>query len=215
MARPRKFVEEDVISAASVVFASKGYAGTTMDDLASATGLGKQSIYNSFGGKLELFLRAFQADGADVIAIADAALDESEGTPLQQIHSHVILSAVNASTKPGNSSLFSKGTSELSASYSEVAGTALQVYSDLETVYKGCLDAALECGEIEPTADTSALGTFFVSFLRGLDALGAAGVSRDHLMAAALTAINSLPLTDHGRAVVASDSPAPDAILPI
>jgi len=209
MARPRKFVEEDVVAAASEVFASKGYAGTTMDDLATATGLGKQSIYNSFGGKLELFMRAFQADGADAVAIADAALDESEGTPLQQIHSHVILTAVNASTKPGNSSLFTKGTSELSASHSEVAGAALQVYSDLETVYKGCLDAALECGEIEPTADTSALGTFFVSFLRGLDALGAAGVSRDHLMAAAL------PLTDHGRAVVASDSAAPEAILSI
>jgi AcrR family transcriptional regulator len=206
MARPRKFVEEDVVASASALFASKGYAGTTMDDLAAATGLGKQSIYNSFGGKLELFLRAFQADGADAVAIADAALDDNEGTPLQRIHAHVILSAVTASAKPGNVSLFTKGTSELAASYSEVAGAALRVYSDLETVYEGCLVEARDCGEIEPGSDTRALATFFVSFLRGLEALGAAGVARDRLVASARTAINSLPLTDHGRAVMAGDA---------
>ena len=49
MARPRKFVEDDVIAAAGEVFAVKGYAGTTLDDLVAATGLGKQSLYNSFG----------------------------------------------------------------------------------------------------------------------------------------------------------------------
>ncbi|TFD92092.1 TetR/AcrR family transcriptional regulator [Cryobacterium lactosi] len=215
MARPRKFKEEDVVAAASAVFASKGYAGTTMDDLAAATGLGKQSIYNSFGGKLELFIRAFQADGADAVAIAEAALDDSEGTPLQKIHAHVIMTAVTASTKAGTSSLFTKGTSELSASLSEVAGAALKVYSDLETVYRGCLVDAQEYGEIDPASDAEALATFFVSFLRGIEALGSAGVSRDRLLAAALTAINSLPLTEHGQSVVASDSMAPEATMPV
>ncbi|MET8360952.1 helix-turn-helix domain-containing protein [Micromonospora sp. NPDC005171] len=62
MPRPRKFLESDVVSSASGVFAVHGLAAATLDDLVRATGLGKQSLYNAFGGKRELFLRALSED---------------------------------------------------------------------------------------------------------------------------------------------------------
>jgi AcrR family transcriptional regulator len=40
------------------VFWSKGYEATSITDLEEALGLGRQSIYNAFGGKRELFLQA-------------------------------------------------------------------------------------------------------------------------------------------------------------
>src|SRR4029077_15778222 len=58
MARPRKFVEDEVIAAARVQFWTHGYAATSLDDLVAVTGLGRGSLYRAFGDKHALFMRA-------------------------------------------------------------------------------------------------------------------------------------------------------------
>src|ERR1044072_9337897 len=58
MPRPRTFDENDVVAAARDEFWSRGYAATSVDDLTSATGLGKGRLYGAFGDKHGLFLRA-------------------------------------------------------------------------------------------------------------------------------------------------------------
>ena len=57
MARPREFDEERVLQAALEVFRAKGFEGTTLCDLEQATGLGRGSLYGSFGDKRTLFLK--------------------------------------------------------------------------------------------------------------------------------------------------------------
>jgi AcrR family transcriptional regulator len=57
MARPREFVENDVLDAALEVFWTKGYEGTSVQDLVAATGLGRASLYGAFGDKQALFAR--------------------------------------------------------------------------------------------------------------------------------------------------------------
>ncbi|MDJ0392487.1 hypothetical protein QMK17_03955 [Rhodococcus sp. G-MC3] len=49
MARPRKFIEADVVALAGSQFMATGYGGTTLDDLVKVTGLGKRSRNNTFG----------------------------------------------------------------------------------------------------------------------------------------------------------------------
>src|SRR3954467_11669196 len=58
MPRPRMFDEGDVVAAARDEFWSRGYAATSVEDLTSATGLGKGSLYGAFGDKHGLFVRA-------------------------------------------------------------------------------------------------------------------------------------------------------------
>jgi AcrR family transcriptional regulator len=67
MPRPRTFDEADVIARARKAFAETGFAGTSLDDLLEATGLARQSLYNTFGGKKELFMRAFLSDAAEAV----------------------------------------------------------------------------------------------------------------------------------------------------
>ncbi|HEV7789416.1 MAG TPA: TetR family transcriptional regulator, partial [Pseudonocardia sp.] len=45
MGRPREFDEPTVVAAAQGAFRAHGYAGTSLADLMSATGLGKGSLY--------------------------------------------------------------------------------------------------------------------------------------------------------------------------
>ena len=58
MARPRGFDEDKVIKKAMTIFWERGYDATSISDLEKATGLSRISIYNTFGDKEGLFLRA-------------------------------------------------------------------------------------------------------------------------------------------------------------
>jgi AcrR family transcriptional regulator len=47
----RAATRRDVLAAADVLFRERGYAGTSVNDLAEAAGVAVQSIYNAFGSK--------------------------------------------------------------------------------------------------------------------------------------------------------------------
>lgn len=56
--RPREFDEEKVLEAAMDAFWAKGYEATSLADLCECTGLHKGSLYQAFGDKHQLFMRA-------------------------------------------------------------------------------------------------------------------------------------------------------------
>lgn len=58
--RPRSFDEDKVLGMVIDVFWRKGYEATSMNDLLNATGLHKGSLYQAFGDKHSLFIRALR-----------------------------------------------------------------------------------------------------------------------------------------------------------
>ena len=57
MGRRRTFIESEAISSATAVFAERGFAGASVDDLVRATGVNRASLYGVFGSKDGLFQR--------------------------------------------------------------------------------------------------------------------------------------------------------------
>jgi TetR/AcrR family transcriptional repressor of nem operon len=60
MARPREFDREEALEHATALFWAKGYASTSTDDLLTAMGIGRQSLYNAFRDKRGLYLEALE-----------------------------------------------------------------------------------------------------------------------------------------------------------
>lgn len=60
MARPKAFDEDTALEAAAQLFWSQGYDATSIADLEAGMGMGRQSIYNAFGDKHALFLKALE-----------------------------------------------------------------------------------------------------------------------------------------------------------
>lgn len=58
--RPRSFDEARVLDAATAAFWDAGYSATSLDDLGTATGLNRPSLYNAFGHKRELYLTTME-----------------------------------------------------------------------------------------------------------------------------------------------------------
>ncbi|MDM0036941.1 TetR/AcrR family transcriptional regulator [Variovorax sp. J22P271] len=60
MARPKQFDPDEALDAAVGLFREYGFAGTSADMLAEAMQIGKQSLYNTFGGKWPLYCAALE-----------------------------------------------------------------------------------------------------------------------------------------------------------
>ena len=56
--RPREFDIDEAVESAILVFKSRGYHGTSVQDLTEGTGLARGSLYKAFHDKRTLFLAA-------------------------------------------------------------------------------------------------------------------------------------------------------------
>jgi TetR/AcrR family transcriptional repressor of nem operon len=60
MGRPRAFDTDQAVSTAAALFATHGYEGTSVDDLVTATGIHRGSLYKVFGSKRGLHMTALR-----------------------------------------------------------------------------------------------------------------------------------------------------------
>src|SRR5688500_9046878 len=72
--RPRSFDPDAVLDKARAVFWNLGYAATSLDDLAVATGLNRPSLYAAFGDKHGLSLAALERSRVEATTALAAAL---------------------------------------------------------------------------------------------------------------------------------------------
>jgi TetR/AcrR family transcriptional regulator, transcriptional repressor for nem operon len=60
MPRNKAFETREIIEKAKLLFHSKGYEGTSMQDLVENLGISRSSLYDTFGDKQQLYLEALQ-----------------------------------------------------------------------------------------------------------------------------------------------------------
>ena len=82
MPRTKEFDRDSAVETAVAVFRTNGYQATTTDDLRHAIGIGRQSLYDTFGGKKALYVEALRCYNDQrlelftrLIADAPSALD--------------------------------------------------------------------------------------------------------------------------------------------
>lgn len=194
MARPRSFDEDTVLTAVRDQFWKAGYAGTTVQDLTEATGLGKGSLYGAFGDKHALFTRVFDGYCTGRIDDLREELGGDDAGALDRLTAYVLRLA-RASADDPRGCMLGKSTAELCSQDAAVAETALGTFDALEGLIAHTLVAAQRHGDLAPAADPQALAGLLFSMLRGMESLGKAGRSEASLVAIAETALAALPRT--------------------
>ena len=76
--RPRTYDTDAVLDRAAEVFWANGFSATSLDDLSAAMGMGRPSIYNAFGDKEALFLRALERFRDTVAATPMRAFESAD-----------------------------------------------------------------------------------------------------------------------------------------
>jgi TetR/AcrR family transcriptional repressor of nem operon len=116
--RPRQFEEVDVLHAAMDVFWRQGYEGTSMADLLAATGLHKGSLYQAFGDKHTLFVRALRHYTERLRAEVDKSMQNGDSALeglRDGLYTAIDLCCVGPSDNPGClalNTLAEKGTTD-------------------------------------------------------------------------------------------------------
>lgn len=204
MPRPRSFDEADVVARAREAFTETGFAGTSLDALLEATGLGRQSLYNAFGGKKELFMRAFLSDTAEALEAVES-IRHGSGSPITRIRAQLVKVAVAHGAAQTPPSLFTRAAVELSARDPDVASTVNAAFETMRAHYAACIVEAQEAGEIDSAADADSLGAFFCAVIDGMGTLGGSGVPRATLLDIGFTSLAAVPITALGREHLGTD----------
>lgn len=196
MARPREFDEQSVLDAAREQFWATGYAGTSMDAVAAATGLGKGSLYGAFGGKRQLFLRVFDSYCERIAAEMTSEPSAPDNQAYARLCAHVraVAAGVAADTRR-RGCLLAKGTAELSEHDPDVTARSRRTLEVVADALAQDMRAAQRHGDLDPTADPERLADLVLAVLRGIEALGKAGIDARRLESVAESAISVLPRT--------------------
>jgi AcrR family transcriptional regulator len=79
MAGVKQFDPNEALDRAMTAFWSRGYEATSIDDLVEATGIGRGSLYGTFGDKRQLFITALDHYWNTVAAQMIAELSDPDG----------------------------------------------------------------------------------------------------------------------------------------
>lgn len=167
MARPREFDPEIAVDAALDAFWGRGYEATSLPDLLSATGLGRQSLYNAFGDKRALFLRClrrFADAGVGSLAAAVAT-----GPVRQAIRALFERTVALPENELRRGCFLLNSAAEIGARDPEVARLAASTLARQERVFADVLRRGVRAGELDLSARrVEQLARFLMGSLQAL-----------------------------------------------
>lgn len=169
--RPREFDQEAVADTVMRVFWRNGYAATSMNDLVEATGLSRSTIYNSFGGKKDLFELALKEYKR--VTTSNIALISQPGNIRENIHS-LLMAIVQDECKDscGYGCLAANSSLEVAGRDPELNELVADHFRRLESNLLRALKRGQKEGQISEQADCQSLSRYFVAVIQGIRVLG-------------------------------------------
>jgi TetR/AcrR family transcriptional regulator, transcriptional repressor for nem operon len=199
MARPRKFVEDQVIEAVRDQFWTHGFAGTSLDDLVAVTGLGRGSLYGAFGDKHTIFMRALDEYSTATMAAVRAELRDSAGSAYDRLVGHIrSMARANATDSKRRGCLTAKSAAELAATDKAVARRVKRFFDTYQSELAETIAAAQREGDVDTAVNSRDLAALLLALLRGMEALRKGGASSATITSAGEQAVALLP-RGHGR----------------
>jgi TetR/AcrR family transcriptional regulator, transcriptional repressor for nem operon len=183
MARPKSFDEEAVLDQAVQLFWERGYEGTSLADLEAHLGLGRQSLYNSFGDKHALFLKALERYRRGVSDPALAQLNSPEAG-LDTIRAFFDGGVRSFTSETRRGCLVANTISELGSDDGDALVRCNHSREDMERAFRNALTRAKARRELPKTLDVEATAMLLVIQNYGLTLMAKAGATATQLHAA-------------------------------
>lgn len=181
MARPREFDREEALDVALELFWLRGYRGASLDDLVGAMGIGKSSLYDTFGSKHALFLAALGRYGDTVSARLIAGL-EGPGAARQRIATAFAEVVERAATRGDRRGSFIGNCAvELAPHDGEAAARVREGLSRREAAFHRAVVQGQAAGEIPIQKDALAVARYLNASIEGLHVIAKANPDRTAL----------------------------------
>ncbi len=190
MGRPKQFDREQALDKAVHVFWSRGYDAPTMSDLKAAMGIGRQSLYDTFGDKDELFREALERYLGMSIARSAEIFSDEDG--LRAIRTYVMSTAAGLASTSRNGCLMFNTCMQVAPHDAEIERQVMRGVKDLRRRFEAALQRAIDQETIGSDSDVRGLALLLTSQMAGLTVLARSGASKKELRAVAETVLSHL-----------------------
>jgi TetR/AcrR family transcriptional regulator, transcriptional repressor for nem operon len=192
MARPKAFDRDDALENAMLIFWEKGFEATSMQDLVDAMNINRQSLYDTFGDKHELYRSALERYRATEGRCAFLPLHElgSIRERFERVFENLIDEAINDPCRKG--CFVANATLEMSSRDAEIASLVQDGFLSLVQTFEDALSGAQSRGELNPDKTPRALALFLANTVQGLRITGKLTLERRILEDIARTALEML-----------------------
>jgi TetR/AcrR family transcriptional repressor of nem operon len=192
LGRPREFDIDEAVESAILVFRSRGYHGTSVQDLTEATGLARGSLYKAFHDKRTLFLAALDHyTAASLRRIGDAL--NLPGSPRAAIRGALLGYAQRAAACQGQQGcLIVAAAMEMMPDDAEVSALISRMFRRMQDLFAAAVIRGQSSGEIAADLDERAIARLLLCTIQGLRVLGKTGPSEQDMTEVVEMALRAL-----------------------
>ncbi len=180
MARPKEFDQERALHRAISIFSQKGFAATSTDDLMRAMNVGRQSMYDTFGDKRALFLKALEVYVTEKVRSINVEL-QTPGSPLASIRRVLVHFAERRDLSSTDGCMGINAICEFGMRDEDVTRIIRTAAKAQRHTLMDTLRRAQKEGELAARTDIESLADFFESTLAGIRIAAKAGKTRPAL----------------------------------
>ncbi len=168
MARTKAFDEEQILHKALKLFWCKGYEATSMQDLVEGLGINRSSMYDTFGDKKNLFLKALKLyrdqQARDLINFLNNA--PAEKTSIARLLDNIADEVIQDADRKG--CFMVNTTLELASRDKDVEEIVVENNLQVETAFRYFLVRLQENGQLAPEKSPIDLARFLLSSISGM-----------------------------------------------
>jgi AcrR family transcriptional regulator len=180
MARPKEFDQKKALRKAIRLFSQQGFAATSTDELMRVMDVGRQSMYDTFGDKRALFLKALEMYVTESVRSINVQL-ESPGSALSAVQNALAIFAERNDLSSAEGCMGLNAISEFGQRDADVTRITRKAAGVQRQTLMRVLARAKKQGELSPDADLDGMADFFESTLAGIRMAAKAGKSRQAL----------------------------------
>ncbi len=174
----KQFDRDEVLERATQLFWERGYEATGMTQLLEHVGIGRQSLYDTFGGKRALFLECLSQYFRDRMGPIMAQL-RGPGSPLDNMRQVFKMFEKMAQESRFCGCMVGNTAAERGHNDPEVAEILAGCYRAMEDAFADALTRAQELGEISSKQDARGVAQVLVNTIQGVALLSKVHKDRD------------------------------------
>lgn len=179
MPRPKEFNPEEALEKAMQVFWRKGYEATSMEDLLTAMDLNRGSLYDTFGDKHQLFLKAMDRYCGRLVGERLKMLDQP-GPALAAIRTFIgTMSEGLLMDSSRKGCLLVNTVMELAPHEKEIGTRVARFVSQVEETFFRVLSRAKQQKELRKDHDPRSLARYLTSMMQGVVVMHKSGASEE------------------------------------
>jgi AcrR family transcriptional regulator len=190
--RIRQFDADDALDRAMEVFWRRGYEGATLDELTTAMGINRPSLYAAFGNKEQLFRKVLERYRSGPVAFVREALGEKTA---RRVAESLFRGTLRLLCDPENPSgcMIVQGALACRAESEPIRQELAAGRERTVAAIRERLERALREGDLPSSCDCSVLARYLTTVMHGLAVQAAGGASAAELQRVAELAMRAWP----------------------